>query len=80
MTPELKNAIRHMREWDYRQGDHFDIKLYDLIAKADGANRERLGSGFPHHVEAFELRNKEGVKVYNRIGRYRTGEINNGTN
>lgn len=69
MSPELKNAIYHLREWDYRQGDHFGVKLYDLICKADGSNRERLRKGFPEYVEAFELRDKEGEKVYSRIGR-----------
>lgn len=67
MTGELKMAIRHVKEWQYGWGTHFGVKLLDLIAKADGGNRERLRLGFPNYVEAYELWHKEGEAVYDRL-------------
>lgn len=44
---ELDRAIRG-------QGDNFTVRLFELIAKADLNNRERLRLGFPDEVEVYE--------------------------
>lgn len=43
------------KEWKQRTATHFAARLFDLIAKADRANRERLRRGFPLFVEVFEI-------------------------
>lgn len=40
--------------WQRGGGDWFTIRLFDLIAKADTSNRERIRKGFPIEVMAYE--------------------------
>jgi len=51
--------VRHVFDidipaWQNGSGDWFTVKLLALIAKADLRNRERIRTGFPCEVEAFE--------------------------
>jgi hypothetical protein len=58
---ELNNAVRELYYWQYDYDpSRFSCKLFDLIAKADPMNRERIRRGFPAHVLAYDLWNESG--------------------
>ena len=48
-------AIRQLYIHFNSNGDHFTSKLFDLIAKADIFNKQRLSQGFPAEVMAYNL-------------------------
>ena len=42
-------------DWLNREANHFAARLFDLISKADRANRERLRRAFPLFVKVYEI-------------------------
>lgn len=55
LSPQLQDAIRQLYYRQSSYSDCFSNMLYDLIAKADPANRARLSKGFPEYVLAFQM-------------------------
>lgn len=55
-------AQQELRYWlnSYPKGDWFSAKLFDLIAKADVYNLEKIRKGFPEKVAAWEKYQREG--------------------
>jgi hypothetical protein len=48
-------CVRELYCWQrIDDADNFHAVLYNLIAKSDPENRERLRAGFPDEVKAFE--------------------------
>lgn len=52
---ELQNCIFKLWTWQHSNLNSFSDMLYDLIAKADPVNRQKLALSFPYHVLAFQL-------------------------
>jgi len=52
------NELRSHMRWAFKNPaasvDHFTIRLFRVIAHADGGNRERLRLGFPDEVAVYE--------------------------
>lgn len=49
-------ACQELFFWQYSNGgSNFSALLYDLIAKADSSNREKILRGFPEFCLAFSL-------------------------
>jgi hypothetical protein len=49
------DAVSHLERWaNGTDTSDFHALLYTLISKSDPGNRERLRSGFPNEVKAFE--------------------------
>lgn len=45
-------AVERLYWWQHG-GTNFTSLLYDLIAKADNENKERIRLAFPHEVKAY---------------------------
>lgn len=67
---DLKRIGFEFYLWQYAPGTNFTCMLFDLIAKADGFNKERLRAGFPTHVQIFEAwqRAKDMLKFWSSLG------------
>lgn len=62
-------AIHELWYWRVGDGTNFHSKLYNLIAKADRWNRERIRLGFPEEVKAFEQwENADEKKLFESYG------------
>ena len=56
---EYNTRVEHHKKidipaWANGTGDWFTIRLFELMAHADGANRARLAVVFPAEAEAFQ--------------------------
>lgn len=49
----LRQALLECKRWQYSGGSNFTIKLFDLIAKADDENKQKILLGFPSEVCAY---------------------------
>lgn len=47
-TTEYKDAVRDLWYWQYQQGDSFNCKVFQLLAKADGFNKGRIALAWPY--------------------------------
>lgn len=54
IASEFIKAVQQLFFWQYNRTECFSNMLYDLIAKADLGNKERLRYGFHWEVKAFE--------------------------
>lgn len=59
MSEELTPRQKHLRDidipaWQFRSGDWFTIRLFDLMAHADTNNFMLLKLVFPEEAEAFK--------------------------
>ena len=54
MTAEEHAALDLYLTFEEGGHDHFSVKLYELIMKADFSNRRRIKRAFPVHVEMYE--------------------------
>ncbi len=50
-----RNGYDLLLEWVYGQTGHFYTQLFELMARADTENLNKLGQGFPEEVEAFRI-------------------------
>lgn len=55
MKENLKHAIKEVERWQSCGGSGFNIKLIELIAKADENNKEKILKGFPEEMCAYLL-------------------------
>lgn len=54
MINSLKEARLEVYFWQWGAASGFYSQLFNLIGKADEGNRERIRSGFPLEVQAWE--------------------------
>lgn len=52
---ELRKAIQHLFYWQKSGADNFTAKLYELMAKADPTNRQKLFLAFPAEAKAYSM-------------------------
>jgi hypothetical protein len=55
LTGDLKYAIKEVERWQSCGGSSFNIKLIELIAKADEHNKLKILQGFPEEMCAYLL-------------------------
>ena len=60
--------------WQYYLTGDFEQKLWEAITQADSKNLERLGLGFPEHVEAYRRYSYERGYWEALFARIRKGE------
>lgn len=53
LTDNLKYAIKEVERWQNCGGSSFNIKLIELIAKADEHNKDKILQGFPEEMCAY---------------------------
>ena len=53
MKGRLKWALYELKRWQYCGGSNFTCKLFDLIAKADDSNKQKILMGFPAEMCAY---------------------------
>lgn len=65
---KLTKAAFDLKLWCNHGGTNFTSKLFDLIAKADVGNKNKLRLGFPNEVFIFEeyIRSKDEKTFFNK--------------
>lgn len=51
----FREAVDLLYSWKYHAGDNFSSLLFNLITKADAANRARLQAAFPLEFRAWSM-------------------------
>lgn len=59
-----KELARNIKEWQHGQS-HFTARLFTLISGADVRNLERIRTGFPNEVAAYEAWQRHGEAFLN---------------
>lgn len=61
------HLVFDLRIWYIEEGTNFTSKLFDLIAKADIENTQKLRIVYPDEVKTYELFKEHGKELFNMI-------------